>query len=460
MQPEKESNKDLIYRKKRVQRLKKAIIIAILTCIMVPTVISIFLGIQVYRLHKQVDQLQETSKRQETGDKSNLSASDTIAEAMLSTMNRQTIEPANRSDSLTGAETHQENTDSEGQAGDADKNTDGDAQNGLDEQAAYDMQGNLLAKSNAPSITPAQSESKDVAGKKNSDSSKENTDKKNTKKSSETSGSKSKTEQKKDKDKGKDDAEQKDLLSEEETDASATDINAGLSNYNLLGKYNQDEIASLSTNIYKGKKVYLTFDDGPSIYTDEILDILAEYNIKATFFVIGKSDENSKRLYKRIVEEGHTLGMHSYSHVYKKIYNSVEDFDKDFTKLWKLLYDTTGYKPTIFRFPGGSDNSVNKKKKEIIKYLKKKNIIYYDWNVVNGDATGVTYTKEQLIDNVLKDVAKKKNCIVLMHDSQAKKTTVESLPELIETLIFGNAEILPLDETVPPIQMIKADSVK
>jgi peptidoglycan/xylan/chitin deacetylase (PgdA/CDA1 family) len=213
--------------------------------------------------------------------------------------------------------------------------------------------------------------------------------------------------------------------------------------------------------IYAGKTVYLTFDDGPSMYTDEILDILDEYNIKATFFVIGKTDDTSKEIYKRIVNEGHTLGMHSYSHKYEKIYNSVKDFDKDFTKLWKLLYDTTGYKPSIYRFPGGSDNLVNKNGMEkFISYLNDKSIIYFDWNVVSGDATGVKYTKDQLIDNVLGGVALKKRSIVLMHDSQTKKTTVDSLPGLLDELIAGGAQILPLDKDVSPIQMIKADSVK
>lgn len=213
--------------------------------------------------------------------------------------------------------------------------------------------------------------------------------------------------------------------------------------------------------IYAGKKVYLTFDDGPSVYTDEILDILEDYHVKATFFVIGKTDDASKELYQRIVEQGHTLGMHSYSHKYEKIYNSPKDFEKDFTKLWKLLYDTTGYKPSIYRFPGGSDNLVNKNGMEnFISFLNDKSIVYFDWNVVSGDATGVKYTKDQLIDNVLGGVAIKNTSIVLLHDSQTKKTTVDSLPGLLKELIAGGAQILPLDKDVSPIQMIKADSVK
>ena len=213
--------------------------------------------------------------------------------------------------------------------------------------------------------------------------------------------------------------------------------------------------------IYNGKKVYLTFDDGPSYITDDVLDVLAEYGVKATFFVVGHTDQKSKDRYKRIVDEGHTLGIHSYSHKYSEIYNSVEDFDKDFTKLGELLYDITGYTPTIYRFPGGSLNQVNSYGMEaFIRYLNEKKITYYDWNVVNGDATGVEYTEEQMIDNVLNGVKVKNNSIVLMHDGSGKEKTLATLPNLLEALISGGADVMPLDETVPTIQQIKATSVE
>ena len=227
------------------------------------------------------------------------------------------------------------------------------------------------------------------------------------------------------------------------------------------GKQDTTKNVKKNTGIYSGKKIYLTFDDGPSKYTNEILDILGEYNAKATFFVIGKTDEASKKEYKRIVKDGHTLGMHSYSHKYNVIYKSVEDFDKDFTKLWNLLYDTTGYKPKIYRFPGGSGNMVNKHgMDQFIKYLNKKSIVYFDWNVVNGDATNIKYTKKQLVKNILDDVAKRDNSVVLMHDTNQKKATVDSLKQLLDALTAGGAQILPLNEKIPPIQMIKADTIQ
>lgn len=242
-------------------------------------------------------------------------------------------------------------------------------------------------------------------------------------------------------------------------DNSQSDVNTDTSLISDESKGNSNDGTGKNAGIYAKKKVYLTFDDGPSIYTNQILDILDAYHVKATFFVIGKTDKKSKAIYKRIVEDGHTLGMHSYSHNYNLIYKSVEDFDKDFTKLWNLLYDTTGYKPNIYRFPGGSDNLVNDHGMgDFIQYLNQSHIVYFDWNVVNGDATYINYTKKQLVKNVLNGVATRDNAVVLMHDTQMKKTTVESLQELLDTLISGGAQILPLNEKVSPIQMIKADT--
>lgn len=208
-----------------------------------------------------------------------------------------------------------------------------------------------------------------------------------------------------------------------------------------------------------GKKVYLTFDDGPSSYTDEILDILGEYNVKATFFVIGKTDEESKRLYQRIVNEGHTLGMHSFSHDYKNIYNSLEDFEKDFTKIRDLLYDTTGYFPNIFRFPGGSGNTVSRKDVSVfIEYLNKESVVYYDWNVTNGDATGKPLTPEESYNNILDGVKLHNRSIVLMHDTDKKESTVQSLEEVLKTLTENNAKLLPLNDDVIPIQQVSTSS--
>ncbi len=200
-------------------------------------------------------------------------------------------------------------------------------------------------------------------------------------------------------------------------------------------------------------KVYLTFDDGPSSNTAAILDILKEHDVKATFFVIGREDEESQELYKRIVEEGHTLGMHSYAHQYSQIYSSLDSFEDDFYHLQSYLKELTGVESVYYRFPGGSSNQVsNADMGSFISFLDENGVTYYDWNVSSGDATTQAYTKEEIVDHVMNDVVKYKTSIVLLHDSDAKTITVEALSPLIEALQGIGAEILPIDQDTYPVQ--------
>ncbi len=209
------------------------------------------------------------------------------------------------------------------------------------------------------------------------------------------------------------------------------------------------------------KKVYLTFDDGPSSYSDELLDTLKKYNVKATFFVIGKTDEHSLEIYKRIVDEGHTLAMHSYTHKYDIIYKSLKNFKEDFEKISDLLYETTGVRPKYYRFPGGSSNTVsNVSIDKCIKFLNEEEITYFDWNAINGDATGKNYTAKQMVSNVMQNVRQNNNSVVLMHDTVSRDTTVKSLPSLIKTLEKEGYILLPINDYTKPVQHKKADSVK
>lgn len=205
---------------------------------------------------------------------------------------------------------------------------------------------------------------------------------------------------------------------------------------------------------------YLTFDDGPSENTGAILDILASYDIKATFFVVGKETDEAKELYKRIVDEGHTLGMHSYSHKYSVIYDSVEAFSSDVHKLQDLLVGVTGYKPELYRFPGGSSNLVsNISMTEFIKYLNQEDITYFDWNVASGDATSQNVDVDTLVENVMNDVELYKTSVILMHDGVNKVTSVEALPIIIERLKEAGIEMKPIDSSVPHVQHIRAETV-
>ncbi len=208
-------------------------------------------------------------------------------------------------------------------------------------------------------------------------------------------------------------------------------------------------------------KVYLTFDDGPSDNTAAILDTLAQYNVKATFFVVGKTDDQSKEMYQRIVNEGHTLGMHSYSHKYSVVYDSLDAFETDFDQIQSYLYDITGQECRLYRFPGGSSNQVsNTDMSEFIRFLNEEDVTYFDWNVSSGDATSQAYTADELLNNVLNDVPKYKTSVVLMHDSNTKSTTVEALGPMIEALQGMGAQILPIDENTTLVQHIKADTVE
>ena len=207
-------------------------------------------------------------------------------------------------------------------------------------------------------------------------------------------------------------------------------------------------------------KVYLTFDDGPSNNTAQILDLLKKYQVKATFFVIGREDEESKALYQRIVAEGHTLAMHSYSHKYSALYQSLESFEQDFSRIQNYLYEITGQECLFYRFPGGSSNHVSSTDmKSFISYLNEQGITYFDWNVSSGDATSQAYTPEELVENVMTDVVKYKTSIVLMHDAETKVSTVKALEPMIQALQGIGAEILPIDENTTVVQHIAAANV-
>ncbi len=206
-------------------------------------------------------------------------------------------------------------------------------------------------------------------------------------------------------------------------------------------------------------QVYLTFDCVPGSNTEAILNVLNQYQIKATFFVTGDESEEAKAIYQRIVNEGHTLGMHSYSNQYHTIYASADAFYQDYKEISDYLYEVTGVKSTYYRFPGGSSNEIsNVNMAEFVKILNQEQVVYYDWNVSAGDAAS-DYTVEDVVSNVTDGVSRYKTSVVLLHDDDGKSTTAEALGPLIEALKNMQAQILPIDENTNVIQYIKADSV-
>lgn len=211
---------------------------------------------------------------------------------------------------------------------------------------------------------------------------------------------------------------------------------------------------------YEGMtKVCLTFDDGPSIYTDDILDVLDKYDVKATFFVNGREGYDEE--YRRIVAEGHTLGMHSYSHDYKTVYADLDSFADDLYSIKTYLYELTGVECDLYRFPGGSSNNASKADMtRLIQYLNAKEIRYFDWNVSGGDAAGGYISADMIAWNVLNGIKKADadTCVVLLHDASGKSTTVEALPMIIEKIqAMENTVILPITDDIDAIQHISVE---
>ena len=194
------------------------------------------------------------------------------------------------------------------------------------------------------------------------------------------------------------------------------------------------------------KRAYLTFDDGTSENTSKILDILKQYNVKATFFVTGNCDET---LLKRMQSEDHIIGNHTNSHKYEILYSSPEAFWNDFNKEQEYLNNILGTTSVFMRFPGGSNNSIGMKNGvmgDITTQAKQNGYIYVDWNVDSGDARGNNIPKDTIVNNVLNGTSGKNQAIILMHQTKPKQTTVEALPEIIEGLQEQGYEIRPLTE--------------
>lgn len=181
------------------------------------------------------------------------------------------------------------------------------------------------------------------------------------------------------------------------------------------------------------KTVYLTFDDGPSARTPEILSILETYGVKATFFVTGKESEQGQQWMRDIVSSGHAIGVHSYTHDYQTIYSSVEAFLEDFDRLYRQITQVTGTAPQIFRFPGGSINGYNGATyQDIVAEMVRRGFVYFDWNVAVGDAVKRPPAASVLARNALSKVDSLRRAVILMHDSTGMVSTVEALPKIIE----------------------------
>ncbi len=193
-----------------------------------------------------------------------------------------------------------------------------------------------------------------------------------------------------------------------------------------------DEITA--DDLPEGSKIlYLTFDDGPSKYTEDILDILDAYDAKATFFVIYQPYYSEQ--YKMIVDRGQTIALHAYSHEYADIYTSTTAYFNDLQKISDHVYNLTGVRTNLIRFPGGSSNTVSRNycygiMSTLAKLVEDYGLVYFDWNADSTDASGNNVSAETIYYNSIGYT--QDEVVLLMHDTNAKGTTVQALPYIIE----------------------------
>lgn len=212
---------------------------------------------------------------------------------------------------------------------------------------------------------------------------------------------------------------------------SLWEYNVGYKNYTDRA---MDVDAENGTEIEQPEKktAYITFDDGPSVLTEKILDILEKNGVRATFFLIGNQiNDNTRPIVARLIKDGNQIGAHTYSHEAQKIYADADSYYNDIMQAEKTIIQNTGIVPLVYRFPWGSSNGYIKPyRKEIIKRLALRGLSYCDWNVSGEDSVGHPVAS-QIIANVKANYSKYNEPVILLHDSAGNKATVEALPEII-----------------------------
>ena len=204
-------------------------------------------------------------------------------------------------------------------------------------------------------------------------------------------------------------------------------------------------------------RVCLTFDDGPSTtVTPRILDILAANQVKATFFICDYN-QDTKPLVARMINEGHTVAIHGYSHDYATIYANDEAFMNNVYRLRDKLLADFGYQATLLRFPGGSSNTVSRSYNKgimsrLVKRVTNEGFVYFDWNVSSGDANTPPLSKAQIYRNVTSCLVRGRVNVVLMHDSGAKTTTADALQDIIDYCKTRNFTLLPMTPATPLVR--------
>ena len=200
------------------------------------------------------------------------------------------------------------------------------------------------------------------------------------------------------------------------------------------------------------RRVYLTFDDGPSENTEQVLNILDAYGIKATFFVTGINPDYFDKI-SEAYRRGHTIGLHTYSHEYSQVYASIDAYWDDLSRIGEVVRQQIGYVPCFIRFPGGSSNTISAEytthiMSDLAAQVQERGYQYFDWDASCGD--GADHTAEELVEATIADTSAGLTDIVfLMHDGAGKQTTVEALPAIIEHFRNQGYGFYPIDRTTP-----------
>lgn len=194
------------------------------------------------------------------------------------------------------------------------------------------------------------------------------------------------------------------------------------------------------------KKVYLTFDDGPTpVITDKILDVLKEQNIKATFFVVGKEIPEREEILKRIYNEGHSIGLHTYSHKFREIYCNEDVFVNEMLTTREKVKEIVNISPTAIRFPGGSPKHLTR---SLLNKLHSNNLNVYDWNVDLYDGSKPKAPVSQIIKNGENLKPQYTRIIILAHCNSNNLNTVKALPEIIKFYKDSGFEFAPITDEI------------
>ena len=194
--------------------------------------------------------------------------------------------------------------------------------------------------------------------------------------------------------------------------------------------------------------IYLTFDGALSSYTSDILAILAEKGVKATFFLSGFTDTFDTKLLNDIVAAGHTIGMESCSGDFQTLYSSVSSYLADLDQLFTFIKETTGVTPSVFRFPGGSVNSYNADYYQaLIAEMIRRGFVPYDWNIDLADMNG-SYSAQTILDTTIERLASMDRAILLL---RSNASAVEVLSPLIDSLSGQGFTCAPLKNDIKPV---------